>query len=138
MSHRPDLNTLGAADRQALVDLMLQYITDTVVDDHPLINHSGVHIFTGHRAYIAEMESWLSANGGAQFVPLPAWNPVNEIPPEFRVVEQSPGRNRPPLQNTAADPSRAMPSAFASPCGFATATVLGDAVNVPWHGDVHG
>ena len=59
MSHREDLNALNSTERQTLVDLMLQYITEPVIAQHPLINHSGIHIFTGHRQYINEMEAWL-------------------------------------------------------------------------------
>jgi Common central domain of tyrosinase len=137
MAHRADLNALSSPQRQALVNLMLQYLTEPIIAQHPLIQHSGIHIFTGHREYIKDMEDWLQANGGGQFVPLPMWNPANTVPPEFVVVKQNAGGTRTPPQNTNADPARAMPAQFATPCGFATAALLGDAVN-PWHGGVHG
>ena len=116
---------------------MLQYLTEPIIAQHPLIQHSGIHIFTGHREYIKDMEDWLKANGGGQFVPLPMWNPLNAVPAEFQVVKQNAAGTRTPPQNTNADPARAMPAQFATPCGFASATLLGDAVN-PWHGGVHG
>ena len=67
MTHRADLNGLSGSDRQTLVNLMLQYLTDAVVANHLNITHSGLEIFTGHRAYIAGMEAFLSAN----FIPEP-------------------------------------------------------------------
>lgn len=52
MGHRQDLNSLPASERQALVNLILQYLNDAVVAAHTTITHSGEHIFTGHRQYI--------------------------------------------------------------------------------------
>lgn len=52
MAHRADLNTLTPAQRTQLVNLMLGYLTDAVVADHTSIIHSGLELFTGHRAYI--------------------------------------------------------------------------------------
>ena len=147
MPRRTDLNSLSAANRTTLVNLMLQYINDAVVATHTTITHNDVHIFTGHRTYIEGMESFLLSNGGGQFVPLPKWNPANEVPIEFRVmkpkqdgtpwVPASP--NMPPVQNPNAAPGRAMPAQFAAPavCSFVNGDVLGNAVN-PWHGSVHG
>ena len=34
MTHKPDLNGLSPQERQTLVDLMLQYITDRIVDEN--------------------------------------------------------------------------------------------------------
>lgn len=70
MVHRKDLNEISPRERQNLVELMLNYITDSVVEDHMDIIHSGIDLFTGHRAYIAGMEEYLSANGGTKFTPL--------------------------------------------------------------------
>lgn len=79
---------------------MLQYIDDAVVVDHMNIIHFGLQLFTGHRAYIAGMETFLLANGGSAFVPLPLWNPSSPIPSEFNVVKtQDDGTPRPPLVN---------------------------------------
>ncbi len=137
MTHRADLNGLGAPDRQALVNLMLQYLTDAVVANHLNITHSGLEIFTGHRAYIAGMEAFLAANGGGQFVPLPMWNPANPIPPEFNVVKaQDNGTARPALQNL--NPNRPLPAQYEYPavCSFQSGSVLGNAIN-GWHGGLH-
>jgi len=88
MSARPDL-TSDRIDRQMLVNLMLDYITDAVVEDH-LINgqHTSDRRFLiWHRGYIGRLEEYLSANGGEQFVPLPYWAPDTIVPNEFRVVK---------------------------------------------------
>jgi hypothetical protein len=132
MAHRIDLNAIPAADRQGLVDLMLTYLTDDVIDDHMSIIHSGVDFFTGHRAYLGAMETWLAANGGAQFVPLPEWTPANPIPPEFNVVKAP----RPALQNLNPNMPPAPGFAFPGVCSTLTLQELSDAVN-PWHGGVH-
>ena len=57
MGHRQNLNTLPAAERQALVELILQYLNDAIVAAHTTITHSGEHILTGHRQYIEELVS---------------------------------------------------------------------------------
>ncbi len=107
---------------------MMQYLTDAVVANHLNINHSGLDIFTGHRAYIAGMEAFLSANGGGQFVPLPMWDPATPIPPEFNVVKAEDGGNpRPPLQNL--NPNRSLPAQYGFPAvcsspGVLSATLL--------------
>jgi len=139
MTHRQDLNSLSGTDRQTLVDLMLAYLTDDIVSDHLAITHSGEDIFTGHRAYIAGMESYLSANGGGSFVPLPMWNPSNPIPDEFNVVRpQDDGTTRTPLNNL--DPQMQLPAQYEFPAvcdNYDTAEDLGNAID-PWHGSVHG
>ena len=137
MGRRQDLNALPAADRQALVNLILQYLTDPVVAAHTTINHAGEHIFTGHRQYIEQLEAFLVAQGGGRFVPLPAWSPAKPIPAEFNVVKpQDNGSARPPLINLS--PNLPMPGAYAPPavCNFASGTDLGNNVN-GWHGAVH-
>src|SRR5262245_28342442 len=137
MGHRPDLNSLTAIERTGLVNLILSYLTDSVVAVHTTINHSGEHLFTGHRAYIEDLEAYLLANGGNQYMPLPKWNPANPIPEEFNVVKaQDDGTPRPPLVNL--NPNLPLPEQFASPllCDYQDADTLGSEVN-PWHGGVH-
>lgn len=137
MTHRANLNSLSPASRQNLVTLMLQYITDPVVDNHMNIIHSGLDLFVGHRAYIAGMEAYLAANNGGQFAPLPLWDPATPIPPEFNVVKpDDAGNPRLPLQNL--NPQLALPPEFrpGAVCSFASGADLGNAVN-GWHGSVH-
>jgi len=137
MSHRAELNTMSASDRQALVDLMLAYLNDDIVDDHMMIIHSGLEIFTGHRAYFGAMEAWLNANGGSAYVPLPMWNSADPIPPEFNVVKpEDDGTARPSLVNL--NPGIPKPPQYEPPavCDFEDPADLGDAIN-GWHGSVH-
>lgn len=138
MAHRISINTVDAGDRQALVDLMLQYLTDDIVDDHMNIIHSGLDFFTGHRAYIGAMEAWLAVNGGAQFVPLPEWIPENPIPAEFNVVKgMDDGTPRDPLVNL--NPNMPVPAEIAPGqqlCSFPSGDDLANSIN-GWHGSVH-
>jgi Common central domain of tyrosinase len=137
MGHRPDLNALTIVERTNLVNLILPYLTDAVVAAHTTINHSGEHLFTGHRAYIEDLEAYLLANGGSQFVPLSKWNPANPIPEEFNVVKaEDDSTPRPPLENL--NPNMPLPSKFAEPmlCEYKDADTLGSDVS-GWHGNVH-
>jgi hypothetical protein len=135
MAHRADLNTLTPAQRTQLVNLVLGYLTDAVVADHVSIVHSGVELFTGHRAYILGLENHLLANGGAAFVPLPFWSSADPIPPEFNVVK-NPGPSRPPLVNL--NPGIPKPPEFEFPavCEYDDPAQLGNDIN-GWHGSVH-
>ncbi|HEU5319328.1 MAG TPA: tyrosinase family protein [Methylomirabilota bacterium] len=135
MAHRSDLNTLTPPQRTQLVNLMLSYLTDAVVADHVSIVHSGLELFTGHRAYLLGMENFLLASGGAAFVPLPFWNSATPIPSEFNVVK-NPGPGRPPLQNL--NPSIPKPPQFEHPavCEYDDPAQLGNDIN-GWHGSVH-
>ena len=137
MARRADLSGFTGVDRQALVDLIMPYLTDAVVAAHTTITHSGEHLFTGHRAYIADLEASIAARGGGRFVPLPKWNPATPIPPEFNVAKpQDDGTPRPALVNL--NPNRPTPSQFLPPavCNYRNAADFGNAAN-PWHGGVH-
>lgn len=135
MAHRADLNSLPPAQRTQLVNLMLNYLTDPVVAGHVNIIHSGLELFTGHRAYILGMENYLTANGGGAFVPLPFWNPANPIPTEFNIVKNQ-GPARPPLANL--NPNLPKPPQFEYPavCDYDDPAQLGNDIN-GWHGSVH-
>jgi hypothetical protein len=135
MAHRADLNSLSGAQRTQLVNLMLNYLTDAVVADHVNIIHSGLEIFTGHRAYILGMENYLTANGGGAFVPLPFWNSASQIPAEFNIVKNQ-GPSRPPLGNL--NPNIPKPPEFEYPavCDYDDPAQLGNDIN-GWHGSVH-
>lgn len=134
---RQNLLSLTSAERQQLVNLMLNYINDNIVDDHMHIVHSGAQLFEGHRAYLGKMETWLTQNNGAQFSPLPKWYPETKIPQEFNIVKpMDNGDLYPPLQNL--NPNKQIPQAFQKPslCSFNNAVEVGNAIN-GWHGDVH-
>lgn len=36
-----------------------------------------------HMVFVGRLENWLITNGGAEFVPLPYWDPATPIPPEL-------------------------------------------------------
>lgn len=136
--NRIDLNAIPAGDRQLLADRILAFLNDDRIDDHMAIIHSGVSFFTAHRAYLGTLEAWLALNLGAQFVPLPEWDPANPIPAEFDVVKpQDDGTPRQPLQNL--NPAMPMPADFAFPavCRTTSLEQLANAVS-GWHGGVHG
>ncbi|HLN35132.1 MAG TPA: tyrosinase family protein [Nitrososphaeraceae archaeon] len=145
MGHRRDLNSLSAADRTALVNLMLNYINDDIVWQHnplnpnAIVHHEGEHAFITHRNFIGDLESWLASHGGSKFVPLPMWDPGNSIPSEFNVVKpQDNSTPRPPLQNL--NPNIPKPANLNSPA-LCTLTTNGDILwnnHVDgWHGAVH-
>jgi len=145
MSHRTDLNSLPAAKRTALVNLMLTYINDAVVWKHnpnnpnAIVHHMGEHAFITHRNYIGDLEDWLAAHGGAEFVPLPAWNSASPIPAEFNVVKpRDDGTPRPALVNL--NPAIPKPANLNLPAVCSTTTngdVLWDTYTDGWHGNVH-
>src|SRR5215212_8734749 len=102
---RRSIYNFSPTQRQYLVNLMLQYITDEVVFYHRNnsdVLHGTDQFFSLHRQYLRGMENFLSANGGEMFDPLPYWNPTQRIPDEFfPIVKQSPADPfpRPPLEN---------------------------------------
>jgi hypothetical protein len=90
MTNRPDLNSITPASRrQRLVNLMRQYITHDVVQEH-IIHfddiHSGEIFFTWHKDYIENMEKFLLNNNGKEFVPLPYYAGVEKVPEEFMIA----------------------------------------------------
>ena len=144
MGHRPDLNSLPAASRTNLRNLMLTYINDAVVWAHnpsnpnAIVHHMGEHAFITHRNFIGDLENWLAVSGSGEFVPLPSWNPANPIPPEFNIVKaQDNGTPRPPLVNL--NPGLGKPAGLVPPalCGIGDAGSLWDVDVNPWHAAVH-
>jgi hypothetical protein len=90
---RKDLNSFSPSERATLVNLMQQYITRKVIEDHCFQGNSTVEIHDDvnflpfHRAYIEAMEDFLMSKGYSQFVPLPYWLPSTPVPAEFRVID---------------------------------------------------
>src|SRR6266851_1111660 len=144
MGHRPDLNSLPAASRTNLRNLMLTYINYAVVWAHnpsnpnAIVHHMGEHAFITHRNFIGDLENWLAVTGSGEFVPLPSWNPANPIPAEFNIVKaQDNGTPRPPLVNL--NPGLGKPAGLVPPalCGIGDAGSLWDVDVNPWHAAVH-
>ncbi len=48
-----------------------------------IANHQNEQFLSWHRSYIKKLEDWLLEQGHDQFVPLPYWNPVEAMPPQF-------------------------------------------------------
>jgi hypothetical protein len=93
---RPNITSFSPAQRTQLATLMQQYITPQVIEYHCIMTmgiddiHSDFNFLPFHRVYIEKMEDWLMLQpNGAQFVPLPYWNPAlaGGLPIELRVVD---------------------------------------------------
>jgi hypothetical protein len=140
---RPLLSSLSPQDRQQLLGLMLQYITDAVVAVHNS-GHDWHHFqpspdlfFRRHRGYLAGMETFLAGRGATEFVPLPMWDPALPIPPEFMVVKpRDTGATRPALID--ATPGLPRPAGISLPalCNFPDINAVADATEL-WHDSVH-
>ena len=107
LGYRPDINTFSNGDVELLISLIIDYVTKDLnpnydpVTEHPALKYDIVAIhsnyggdasawhsddemfFSWHRDYIRGLEEYLLDRGYAQFVPLPAWNPINAIPDPF-------------------------------------------------------
>jgi Common central domain of tyrosinase len=99
-SNRPDLSSIDPNEQQTIVNLMMQYITDDVVNEHAAainIAHTyDENFFIWHKPYIGKMENFMQANGSV----LPIWYPNTQIPDSFMVVKPyDDGTTRDPLQN---------------------------------------
>ncbi len=93
---REDINSsiYSANDRALLSNLMIQYITKEVIEDHCIMTptsgggiHSDFDFLDFHRAYIEKMEDWLFLTGHTKFVPLPYWDPISTSPQIFQVID---------------------------------------------------
>lgn len=93
---RPNITSFTSAQRTQLANLMMEYITPAVIEDHCIMTmgiddiHNDFNFLPFHRTYIEKMEDWLKLQpGGAIFVPLPYWNPelAGGLPIELRVID---------------------------------------------------
>jgi len=88
LGQRSNIDNFTASERAELRDLMMEYITDDIVQEHmgamQTAHNYQTEFLRWHRNYIADMEVWLENNGGSRYVPLPMWDPeTNSIPAEF-------------------------------------------------------
>jgi hypothetical protein len=106
--HRPDLNSLPAAQRTQLAQLIQQYATSAIVNQHlnapPAVDSSGAVFLSWHRTYLAGLENFLVAQGHPEWSPLPKWNPANPIPAEFNLPNAGPDRLRDLTPNISFSP----------------------------------
>jgi hypothetical protein len=139
-ANRPDLSSIDPNEQQTIVNLMMQYITDDVVNEHAN-NIEAAHtyneyFFIWHKAYIGKMENFMQANGSV----LPIWYPDTQIPDSFMVVKpQDDGTERDPLQNPGPIVSREAYTQYLTPdvCkNVSDANDLGSKVEL-FHDTVH-
>lgn len=84
-------------DRRLLAELILARVDDRVIDDHMhQVDHIG-NLFTDHRSYLYDLEKKLIRDGFARFVPLPMWEPLDNIPFRWEEVKRHRGRAQLPL-----------------------------------------
>jgi len=135
---RPNIYDFGPSQRATLVNGILDFITQPIIDEHAQAHdwhHPGVGelFFIRHHEYLDQLEDYLLGHGLSGFVPVPEWDPVTAIPAEFLVadplVTQAPmnANPNPPIHPEFADTEL---------CKFATASDMAKAVE-EWHDGVH-
>jgi hypothetical protein len=136
---RPTIHDFGPADRTALANAILAFITQPVLTEHAN-GHDWHHpavgelFFVRHHDYLNQLENYLRSNGLSRFVPVPEWNPGTSIPAEFMVAD--PLVSPAPMTQT---PNRPVPAQFSDSrlCTFSSASALAQSVEL-WHDGVHG
>ncbi len=134
MARRQNVSTLSTAQLTKFRNLLDQYIskpTSNPVKEHKAAGKmsSGMMIhdmgfLTWHQHFLAELETWLVNNGGAEFVPLPYWDPANPIPSQL---------NRNNTNVNMPLPTNLQPAALKTISSF---TALNNRM-LPYHGTVH-
>src|SRR6266496_1520341 len=84
-----NLNTAKLTQFRTLLDQFIGKPNDNPVTEHKnagmdmslMIHDQG--FVAWHQHFLAELETWLVNNGGAEFVPLPYWDPANPIPSQL-------------------------------------------------------
>lgn len=129
--YRKEFSELPPAKRAKLRQLIDTYIaTKDPVGEHLAAqgdNDAKLHeegFLAWHLVFIGKLENWLITNGGAEFVPLPYWDPATPIPAELNKNNRNP--NRPLPGELRPGPIANIPNYMACN-GFAT----------PYHGEVH-
>lgn len=129
MANRKDVSTLTSARLTQLRTLLDQFITKPT--NNPVAEHEAagmpIHMqefLTWHQHFVAELESWLVNHGGANFVPLPYWNPAKPIPAQLNKGNTNPNMPLPANLNDTALKQ------------IGTYTILNNRM-IPYHGAVH-
>jgi hypothetical protein len=99
---RKNLSTDFTVNEQVeLSNLIYGYLNDQVIDQHmKQVDHIEA-LFTDHRAYLYEMEKRLIRDGHRKYVPLPIWEPLNNIPDGWDKVKPLRGVPHPLLPYNA-------------------------------------
>lgn len=131
-THRKNLSTLSQARQMRLRQLIDTYIiTRNPVAEHAAARNDmaldlhGAGFLAWHSAFLAKLENWLVTNGGAEFVPLPYFDPAKPIPAAFNKSNTDPNF---PLPNSL------RPTQVAK---YADYTALNN-VAVDYHDRAHG
>ncbi len=92
MANRKNVKSLTSADLTKLRSLLDKYISkptnnpvtehQVAGDDMPQMIHTDGFL-AWHQHFVAELEHWLVLNGGANFVPMPYWDPATPIPSQL-------------------------------------------------------
>ena len=159
--HKFELKELTASQRTKLRNLILQYITEPLIQTHKDFHMQhmggpvhGQHFLDWHRNFVKDLETFLStqsltAEEKHRFIPLPIYNPVDPIPAEF---SYSPPANHPEWKRVTNSPNWQLPSYFTLAGGntpdpifghtalkqFINAEELGDCIEMSgYHGGLH-
>ena len=102
---RRSLSGMPSQERAQLADAILNWLNDKIVSEQEISFHlSGGAQREDYPGYVAQLERHLVSRGMTRWVPLPAWDPDQEIPVEFlaaspRMREDSAGAD--PQEKTA-------------------------------------
>ena len=67
-------------EQRELSDLLYAYLTPELIDAHMhQVDHLD-NLFTDHRTYLYEIEKLLIRDGHTKYVPLPIWDPLDDLP----------------------------------------------------------
>ncbi len=149
--HRRALDSLTPQERAELADLIRDHVTNAVLDEHRGWHQmhgpggmsgpgSGERFFAFHRNFIGKLEDSLRSQGKNQFVPLPTWNPIEPIPPEFSHPERStnsPGIALPSWATIAGGTQGSPIFGYTALDQFQSSDELGRALGANFHGAVH-
>jgi Common central domain of tyrosinase len=142
---------LSPSDRTDLVNLILQYINDDIVNEHASLDPDGPEhrgdgtFFPWHQAYIQPLDSYISSQSNGRFDGLPYHDISQPIPDEFLGVVK-PHKDGSP-RDTTMNPGPffdSIPSEYTAPriCDFGTLQSMGSAfygsIHSVFHNDVGG
>lgn len=82
------VHDFSAAEQRELSDLIYSYLTPEIVAGHMMqVDHMD-NLFTDHRGYLFEIERLLIRDGHLKFVPLPFWDPIDDVPDGWMRVQE--------------------------------------------------
>lgn len=94
-NYRPRIHNLNQTAQENLADLISEYTTKHILEQHecmPTMHHAHTpkYIFPWHRAYLENFEDWMhKSNAQSNFLLLPGWDPTEQLPSPFYVLDGS-------------------------------------------------